>query len=125
MPKVTFISASGARSIVEVPAGETLMRAALDNAIEGILGECGGACCCATCHIYLDDASIPKVPPIRDMEEQMLEYVAAPRKDRSRLACQIIVTPAMDRLTVHLPPAQHTQHQAIPDSQTAVPMAQR
>jgi 2Fe-2S ferredoxin len=125
MAKVTFISGSGARSAVEVAGGETLMRAALDHAIEGILGECGGACCCATCHLYLDDASIPQVPPIRDMEEQMLEYVAAPRQDRSRLACQIVVTPAMEGLTVYLPSAQRTQHHAIPDTQTAIRISQR
>lgn len=106
MPKVTFVNARGKPSVIEVPAGETLMRAALKEAIAGILGECGGACCCATCHVYVDDASSPHVPPIREMEQQMLEFVAAPRRDNSRLACQIIMAPAMEGLTVHLPPTQ-------------------
>ena len=106
MPEVTFISTSGEPFTVEIPAGETLMRAAINNSIDGILGECGGACCCATCHVYVDDASIPSVPPIRDMEEQMLGYIVAPRHESSRLACQIIVTPTMEGLTVHLPPTQ-------------------
>lgn len=106
MPEVTFVSATGATSTIEVPTGETLMRAALKKAIAGILGECGGACCCATCHVYVDDASLPRVPPIRDMEEQMLEFVAAPRHDNSRLACQIIMGPTIEGLTVYLPPTQ-------------------
>lgn len=106
MPDVTFVSSSGTASTVEVPDGETLMRAALKENIAGILGECGGACCCATCHVYLDDASISQVTPIRDMEEQMLGYVAAPRRDNSRLACQIIMAPTLEGLIVHLPPSQ-------------------
>lgn len=106
MPQVTFIGASGAPSTIEVPVGETLMRAAVNSDIEGILGECGGACCCATCHVYVDPASMEKIPAIRDMEEQMLAYVAAPRSDHSRLACQIIVAEAMEGLTIRIPPTQ-------------------
>ncbi|MBN9042513.1 MAG: 2Fe-2S iron-sulfur cluster binding domain-containing protein [Rhizobiales bacterium] len=106
MPQVTFVEPSGTPITVDVPAGESLMRAAVNNDIDGVLGECGGACCCATCHVYVDEASTPDVPAIRDMEAQMLEHVAAPRNSNSRLACQIILQPSMEGLIVRLPPTQ-------------------
>lgn len=103
---MTFIDGSGARFEVSAAIGQSLMRAAVDGNVSGILGECGGACCCATCHVYIDDASLAQAAPIGDMEKQMLDYVAAARLEASRLACQIIVTPGMDGLLVRLPPTQ-------------------
>lgn len=106
MPQVTFVEPSGTPITVDAPAGESLMRAAVNNDIDGVIGECGGACCCATCHVYVDETSTPHVPAVRDMEAQMLEHVAAPRNSNSRLACQIILQPSMEGLIVRLPPTQ-------------------
>lgn len=106
MPSITFISPDGARQAIDVPEGETLMRAAIHHGMEEVLGECGGACCCATCHVYLDDASMAKVPAPGDMELQVLEFTAAPRRAGSRLACQVVADRQSEGLVVQLPMTQ-------------------
>jgi 2Fe-2S ferredoxin len=106
MPKVTFITFTAGAYTVEVPVGTTLMRAATDNRVPGIDGDCGGNCACATCHIYVDPNWSDRVGARTATEEDMLNIVAEPRGN-SRLACQIILTDALDGLTVSLPEAQH------------------
>jgi 2Fe-2S ferredoxin len=106
MPKVTFLAFTGGAHTVEVPVGTTLMRAATDNRVPGIDGDCGGNCACATCHIYVDPNWSDRMEARRPTEEDMLNIVAEPRGN-SRLACQITVTDALDGLIVSLPEAQH------------------
>jgi 2Fe-2S ferredoxin len=106
MPKVTFIAFNGRASIVEVPSGTTLMRAATDNNVAGIDGDCGGNCACATCHVYIDPSWRERVGARNPAEADMLNCVEELR-DNSRLACQITVTDALNGLVVGLPEAQH------------------
>jgi ferredoxin, 2Fe-2S len=106
MPKVTFVAFTGCVHTVEVPVGTTLMRAATDNRVPGIDGDCGGNCACATCHIYVDPIWSDRVGTRTATEEDMLNIVAEPRGN-SRLACQIVLTDALNGLIVSLPEAQH------------------
>jgi ferredoxin, 2Fe-2S len=106
MPKVTFIAFSGGTHTVEVPVGTTLMRAATDNRVPGIDGDCGGNCACATCHIYVDADWSERLAARTASEEEMLNSVDELRGN-SRLACQITLTEALSGLVVSLPEAQH------------------
>lgn len=106
MLKVTFIDFAGGAHPVEVPSGTTLMRAATDNRVPGIDGDCGGNCACATCHVYVDSQWSDRTGARTAMEAEMLNLVAEPRAN-SRLACQITLTEALDGLVVNMPEAQH------------------
>jgi ferredoxin, 2Fe-2S len=106
MPKVTFITHSGTRHEVSVPLGESLMRAATDNNVPGIDGDCGGQCACATCHVYVDSPWAEKLTAITSRETDMLSFTNE-LKDNSRLACQIMITEALDGLVVSMPEGQH------------------
>lgn len=105
MPVVTYISHDGAINEVEVASGTSVMQAAVDNMIDGIIGECGGSCSCATCHCYVDEAWLDKIAPASEMEKDMLECVLEPREN-SRLSCQITVTEELDGLVINLPESQ-------------------
>jgi 2Fe-2S ferredoxin len=83
------------------------MRAARENNVPGILGECGGACCCATCHVYVDDPWVPLLPKPDELEEELLGFTAAARKPTSRLCCQITASDDLDGLVVFVAPSQH------------------
>ena len=106
MPKITFIAFDGTPQPVEVPIGTTLMRAATDNRVSGIDGDCGGNCACATCHVYVDPAWSDRVGGRTASEEDMLNLVSELR-DTSRLACQITLNDSLDGLVVALPESQH------------------
>lgn len=106
MPLVKYIEADGREFEVDVAVGNTVMQGALDNMIDGILAECGGACSCATCHCYVDEAWVAKTGEASDMEKEMLDAVLD-QKETSRLSCQIEVTADMDGLVVHLPESQY------------------
>jgi len=106
MPTVTYIEHDGSEHRVELPAGWTLMQGATLNGINGIEGECGGSCGCATCHVYVDEAFLDKLPPPSETEEEMLECTASPRRANSRLGCQIKAMPEIDGIVVHLPESQ-------------------
>lgn len=106
MPVINYIEANGNKHEVEVASGDSIMRGAVDNMIDAILAECGGACACATCHCYVDEAWVDKVPAPSDVEKDLLEAVMDP-KDNSRLSCQVIVTDDMEGFTVHLPESQY------------------
>lgn len=106
MPKVTFIAHDGTPHEVQAAAGQSLMLAAVTNGVPGIDADCGGACACATCHVYVPEAWAGKLPEQGQMEKDMLNF-SAELRDNSRLACQIPITEALDGLTVHMPEAQH------------------
>ncbi|MFK8053539.1 MAG: 2Fe-2S iron-sulfur cluster-binding protein [Woeseiaceae bacterium] len=101
MPTIVFVNDDGTRKEVTVETGYTVMEAAVNNGIDGIVAECGGACACATCHSFIDEAWVGKVPEMDDMEDSMLD-AAYERKDNSRLTCQIEITDALDGLIVHV-----------------------
>ncbi|MGE0330224.1 MAG: 2Fe-2S iron-sulfur cluster-binding protein [Ramlibacter sp.] len=102
MPLATFISSDGARHAVDVAHGANLMRAATDNGIEGIVGDCGGAMSCATCHVFVDDAFSGLLPDMEPNEDQILEYTAAGRQPNSRLACQIVMNDTLAGIVVRI-----------------------
>jgi len=106
MPLITFVKPDGARLSIETAGGDTLLRAALQHGIQEIYGDCCGACCCATCHVYLESDASDLVPPPDAMESDMLSLTAAPRRANSRLACQIVLQNSMDALVVQLPDRQ-------------------
>lgn len=106
MPKIKYIEHNGKEHDVDVPNGWSVMEGAVKNLIPGIDADCGGACACATCHVYVDPAFVAKIPPKEDMEETMLDF-AQELEPNSRLSCQIKVTPELDGLVVRMPKSQH------------------
>lgn len=107
MQTITYIEHDGTRHVVEVPDGSSVMQGARDNAIAGIHGDCGGACACSTCHVYVAPEWVEKLPPISETEADMLDFAFEPDPVRSRLTCQLKVQPALDGLVVHLPERQN------------------
>jgi 2Fe-2S ferredoxin len=105
MPKITYIDADNESRTVEAEAGATVMETALRNGIPGIEAECGGACACATCHVYVDEAWRSKTGEPSPMEEDMLDFGYDVRPG-SRLSCQIKVTDDLDGLVVRTPARQ-------------------
>jgi 2Fe-2S ferredoxin len=105
MVKITYIQPDGTSQVIEAEAGLTVMEAAKKQDIAGIEAECGGACACATCHVYIDDAWREKVGKASAMEEDMLDFAFDVREE-SRLSCQIKVTPDLDGLVVRVPAKQ-------------------
>ncbi|WP_397473798.1 2Fe-2S iron-sulfur cluster-binding protein [Pusillimonas sp.] len=105
MPKVVFVHHDGSSTLVEGRAGTTVMQLAVDNMVEGIVGDCGGALSCATCHGYVDSAWLDRIPPASETELEMIPCAVAP-KNNSRLCCQIVVDDALDGLIIRLPEAQ-------------------
>ncbi|MFN3892434.1 MAG: 2Fe-2S iron-sulfur cluster-binding protein [Beijerinckiaceae bacterium] len=105
MVKITFVDYEGQSRTVEAEIGSTVMEAAIRNDIPGIEAECGGACACATCHVYVDEAFAEKMPKAEPMEEDMLDF-AYDVRNNSRLSCQIKVTDALDGLVVTTPEQQ-------------------
>jgi ferredoxin, 2Fe-2S len=105
MPKITFIQPDGASQTVTADVGLTVMEAAKMNDIAGVEAECGGACACATCHVYIDEAWRGAAGSPAEMEEDMLDF-AFDVREGSRLCCQIKVTPALDGLIVRVPAKQ-------------------
>ncbi len=106
MANVTYISHSGESTTINVPVGSSVMEGAVKNGVDGIVAECGGACMCATCHVYVDPAWLPKLDPIGDEQEEMLGATAADRKPNSRLSCQIAMRQEFDGLVVVMPERQ-------------------
>ncbi len=106
MPKITYIESNGTEHVVDVPVGHTVMEGARDNNIPGIEADCGGACACSTCHVYVDEAWTSKLPQKQAMEEDMLDFAWEPNPVTSRLTCQIPVTEELDGLVVKMPERQ-------------------
>jgi ferredoxin, 2Fe-2S len=105
MPKITFIEPGGGRRDIDAPLGLTLMEAARQHGVQGVVAQCGGACACATCHVYVDPAWLARLEPREEMEEGMLETAWEPREN-SRLSCQVHITADMDGLLVTVPQRQ-------------------
>ena len=106
MAKITYIEHSGKEHVVEVANGLTVMEGARDNNIPGIEADCGGACACSTCHVYVDDAWVEKLPAKDDMETDMLDFAYEPNEVSSRLTCQVKVTDDLNGLVVRMPEKQ-------------------
>lgn len=106
MPKVTYRTAEGEAASVQLGVGDTVMQGAVANGIDGIVAECGGCASCATCHVYVDPTFLPLLGEIGEIESEMLDFAASPRRPNSRLGCQIVVTLELDGLVVTLPEAQ-------------------
>ncbi len=105
MVHITFIESHGEKHEADLSEGTTLMDGAISHDVEGIVAECGGACACATCHCYIEEAWLEKLDPAEAMEAAMLESVIDP-KPNSRLSCQITVTSDMDGMIIYLPEDQ-------------------
>ena len=105
MAKITFIQPDGRAQTVEGEPGMTVMETAKKHLVEGIEAECGGACACATCHVYVDDQWRERVGPPAEMEEDMLDF-AFDVRESSRLSCQVKVTQDLDGLIVRVPDKQ-------------------
>ena len=106
MPKIIYIEHSGKEHVIEAPMGQTVMEAAVKHAVPGIDADCGGACACATCHVYVDPEWAAKTGEQSGMEQSMLDF-ANDVEDTSRLSCQIKISDALDGLVVRLPKSQH------------------
>ena len=106
MPQVTFIEHNGTAHTVEAVIGKSLMEAAVDNSVPGIDADCGGACACATCHVFVEVEWEGKTGARTEAEIAMLNF-AAEVKPNSRLSCQIPITAELDGLVVHMPDGQH------------------
>jgi 2Fe-2S ferredoxin len=106
MPNVTFIEHNGTERTVDIPTGYTIMSGSAKFEVPGIVGECGGFCNCATCHVYIDEPFLAKLPVLTEHEDEMLEGTVSERKPTSRLGCQITITEALDGMVVRTPEAQ-------------------
>lgn len=99
MPRIIFHCLDGERREVDATVGSTVMETAIDADIDGIVAECGGACACATCHVFVEAAWMSRLASMSDMEDAMLDS-AMDRDDRSRLSCQLEVTEDLDGLEI-------------------------
>lgn len=108
MPNITIhlVASSGGTTDLECATGQSLMQAAIANNVDGIEAECGGTMTCATCHVYVRDEFLSKLPIMTSDEDSMLDFTASLRKANSRLSCQIELTGELDGLTVDLPETQ-------------------
>ncbi len=106
MPTVTFRTPGGGLQTVESKADDSVMQAAIKNSVPGIDADCGGACACATCHVYVDEAWIGRAGTPGEMERSMLDFAQDVRPN-SRLSCQIALTDGLDGLVVTVPDRQH------------------
>ena len=108
MPKVTYVHPNGAREVLDVPLGTSVMRAAIINSIDGIVAECGGEMMCATCHVYVDAAWLDRtgLPEPGSQEETMLSFAAAAQPN-SRLTCQIRMCEELAGIVLRMPEGQH------------------
>ncbi len=106
MPKVTYIEFDGTAHTVEASSGATLMQTAVDNSVPGIDADCGGACACATCHVFVDEDWRQRTGEAETMEVAMLQ-LAEGVEDNSRLSCQIILDDTHDGLVIRMPESQH------------------
>lgn len=106
MPALTFIHPDHRAETVDANDGDSAMLAALTHGVDGIVAECGGGAVCATCHVYVDDAWLARLPAVRGDEDDLLEGTAAERRPNSRLSCQIRMTPQLDGLVLRLPDRQ-------------------
>ena len=106
MPHVTYISPDGTETTLEARDGDSVMEVAVKNGVKGIVAECGGACSCATCHVYVEPEFMDAVGEVNDLEDDMLDGAEADRLENSRLSCQIKMSADLDGLRVRVAPRQ-------------------
>lgn len=106
MAKITFVSSDGQRTDIVAEEGDSVMRSAVMNDVAGIEADCGGSLACATCHVYVDESWIDRLPAMSDAEDDMLDFTACERAPNSRLSCQLQISEDLDGLVVHLPQEQ-------------------
>ena len=106
MPKAIFVQPDQTEHVIDIVRGESPMRAAVREGIDGILGECGGGLTCSTCHVYVDPRWAERLPPPQPDELEMLDYTAAQKRPGSRLSCQIRMTDELDGIRFELPDCQ-------------------
>ena len=106
MPKVTYDTPDGTEITLDAREGDSVMEVAVKNGVKGIVAECGGACSCATCHVYVDPEFVQAVGEVSDLEDDMLDGAEADRLENSRLSCQIRVSAELDGLKVRVAPKQ-------------------
>ncbi len=106
MPKVTYIQPDGVETTLDARDGDSVMETAVKNGVRGIVAECGGACACATCHVFVDEAFADKVGEPGDLEDDMLDGAATDREPTSRLSCQVKMSADLDGLVVRIAPEQ-------------------
>ncbi|MGE0219126.1 2Fe-2S iron-sulfur cluster-binding protein [Mycolicibacterium sp.] len=106
MTKVTFLAVDADAVSIDVPEGVSVMHAAVENGVAGILADCGGQRQCATCHVYVRSASTAELAPMTDEEDEMLDITACERDPDSRLSCQLVARAGIDELVVELPARQ-------------------
>ncbi len=106
MGKVTYVAADGAAKSYDIADGKSVMQGAMDNGLDGIVAECGGSMMCATCHVYVREPWLSKLPAPDETEDAMLTMTASARKANSRLSCQIKMSTEFDGIIVDLPETQ-------------------
>ena len=106
MPTAVFHHQDLPADVVEAPAGTSLMRAAVQHGVRGIVGECGGQAMCATCHVYVHPEYLDRLAPVGEDEDEMLEDTAAPRLEQSRLGCQVPLVDALPEIHIDVPQTQ-------------------
>ena len=106
MSTVNFVEPDGTKKVVVVEDGTSLMQAAVENDVIGIMGDCGGACSCATCHCFIEDGFFDKLEEPDPVEKSMLEFAADPQAN-SRLGCQVFMSDELDGIVVKLPESQY------------------
>lgn len=107
MITINFIASDGHSTRAKGKIGKNLMETAVAHGVDGIAADCGGLLTCATCHVHVQAPFAAQIPPPDADELAMLAFTAAPRLPNSRLSCQITLTPALEGLTVELPPTQY------------------
>lgn len=106
MTKVIYVLNDGSRKELEGKPGSSIMELAVYNNVAGIEAECGGSCSCATCHVYVDEADLEKLPEMDEMEDEMLDEAAAERRGNSRLSCQLVLSDDIASVVVSVPERQ-------------------
>jgi ferredoxin, 2Fe-2S len=106
MTSITFIHSDGRTERIDAGDAESVMLAAISHGVEGILAECGGNAMCATCHVYVEESWLDRLPAMSDAEDALLDGAAADRSPNSRLSCQLKISPALDGLVLRLPERQ-------------------
>ena len=106
MAKITFHHPGGGIDVLDIEPGTSIMRAAVTNGVQGIVGECGGQAMCGTCHVYVREQYLEAVPPVGEDEDEMLDCTTAGRLDGSRLGCQLVAGSGWETLEVDVPGSQ-------------------
>jgi 2Fe-2S ferredoxin len=107
MPKVTFLRPTGNDVVVDASGGTSVMQAAVSNGVTEVVAECGGTLACATCHVYVAEEFLDRLPAVSEDEEEMLDYTATEREPGSRLSCQLPMGPDLDGIVVRCPTTQY------------------